>query len=67
MKKFIVIIEEHISQKFQVEAETLEEAMQTAEKKYHNGEFVVEPSTPTARLMGAHTDDFSEYSEWKEF
>ena len=67
MKKFIVIIEEHISQKFQVEAETLEEAMQTAEGKYHNGEFVVEPSPPTARLMEAHTDDFSEYSEWKEF
>lgn len=67
MKKINVVIEEHISQKFQVEAETLEEAMKIAEQKYHNGEFVVEPSTPTAKLMSAYTDDWSDCSEWKEF
>ena len=67
MKKINVIIEEHISQKFQVEAETIEEAMKIAEQKYHNGEFVVEPSAPTAKLMSAHTDDWFECSEWKEF
>ena len=40
--KITVTIEEHISQAFEVEADTLEEAMQIAEDKYRSGEFVLE-------------------------
>lgn len=38
--KITVTIEEHISQPFEVETDTLEEAMQIAEDKYRSGEFV---------------------------
>ena len=63
--KITVTIEEHISQAFEVEADTLEEAMQIAEDKYHNGEFVLENPCVTSRLMMAENN--YEYSEWSEF
>ena len=66
-RKFKITIEEHISQEFIVEAEDIEEAMEIAEQKYHEGEFVVEPGLPTARLMQAESEDGAECTEWEEF
>ena len=63
--KTTVTIEEHISQAFEVEADTLEEAMQIAEDKYRSGEFVVENANVTARLMIAENN--YEATEWEEF
>lgn len=63
--KIKVTIEEHISQAFEVEANTLEEAMQIAEDKYRSGEFVVENANVTARLMMAENN--YEATEWEEF
>lgn len=64
--KITVTIEEHISQAFEVEANTLEEAMQIAEQKYYNGEFVVDSfNAPNAKLMMA--DDGQYQTEWEEF
>ena len=63
--KITVTIEEHISQAFEVEADTLEEAMQIAEDKYRNGEFVLENPCVTARLMMAENN--YEATEWEEF
>lgn len=64
--KTIVIIEEHISQAFEVEADTLEEAMEIAEQKYNDGEFVVDAfNAQTAKLMMAEND--YEATEWEEF
>ena len=63
--KITVTIEEHISQAFEVEANTLEEAMQIAEDKYRSGEFVVENANVTARLMMAENN--YEATEWEEF
>ena len=34
MKKFKIIIEEHVSEEFEVEAENMEEAFNIPEKKY---------------------------------
>lgn len=67
MGKFTIIIEEHISKAFEVEADDIGEAMEIAEEKYKNGEFVVEPSTPTARLMMAEDNENNECTEWSEF
>lgn len=67
MKKFKITIEEHISGVFEVEAEDIGEAMEIAEAKYKAGEFVVESTTPTARLMQAESEDGAEYTEWEEF
>lgn len=63
--KITVTIEEHISQTFEVETDTLEEAMQIAEDKYRSGEFVVENANVTARLMMAENN--YEATEWEEF
>ena len=60
-----VTIEEHISQAFEVEADTLEEAMQIAEDKYRSGEFVLDNANVTARLMMAENN--YEATEWEEF
>ena len=63
--KITVNIEEHISQDFEVEADTLEEAMEIAEDKYRSGEFVLENPCVTAKLMMA--DDGNKQTEWEEF
>lgn len=66
-KKFIVDIEEAVVSSFEVEAETMEEAMEIAEEKYWSGEFVVCPGDVAARQMRASNEDFSEQTEWTEF
>ena len=63
--KFTVIIEEHIGQAFEVEADDIGEAMQIAEDKYRSGEFVLDKSCVTSRFMMAENN--YEATEWKEF
>lgn len=63
--KITVTIEEHISQDFEVEADSLEEAMEIADDKYHSGEFVLDNANVTAKLMMAENDD--EIIPWEEF
>ena len=63
--KITVTIEEHISQPFEVEADTFEEAMEIAEDKYRSGEFVLDNANVTTRLMMAEND--YELTEWEEF
>lgn len=67
-QKFIIDIEEMIVQSFEVEAESMEEAMEIAEEKYWKGEFVLEADADVAaRQMRASTEDFMEQTEWTEF
>ena len=66
-KKFIIDIEEAVVSSFEIEAETMEEAMEIAEEKYWSGEFVVAPGDVAARQMRASNEDFSEQTEWTEF
>lgn len=64
---FTVTIEEHISQDFHINADSVEEAMQKAEDAYNAGDLVVEPAPPTARLMQARNATTGEETEWTEF
>ena len=66
MRKIKVVIEEHISQAFEVEAADLDEAMEIAEKLYLDGVFVVNTSNePTAKFMCAEDDE--ELTDWVQF
>ena len=65
--KFKITIEEHVSQTFEVEATDIGEAMEIAEEKYNNGEFVLEPGELTAKLMMAEDEFGTECTEWEEF
>lgn len=67
MKKFKVTITEEVCETFDVEAETIEEAIEIAQDKYYNGEFVLEPGLLTARLMKAESEDGAECTGWEEF
>ena len=67
-QKFIVDIEEMIVKSFEVEAESMEEAMKIAEEKYYNNEFVLDTGADVAAVqMRASTEDFEEQTEWIEF
>lgn len=63
--KIIVSIEETVVQDFVIEAESLGEAMEIAEKKYKAGEIVLEPGEPQFRQMSA--TDGKHYTDWTEF
>ena len=43
MKKYAIAIEETVVKEFEVYAGDSEEAMEIAEKKYKNGEFILDP------------------------
>lgn len=67
MKTFKVIIEEQVSQAFEVEATSIDEAMEIAQEKYNLGEFVLEPGELIAKLMMAQSQDGTECTEWEVF
>ena len=67
MKKFYILIEEHAVEKFEIEAEDMDEAFKIAEKKYYNGEIVLESGNVSHRLMSGETADGEESAEWVEF
>ena len=66
-EEFVIDIEEMVVSSFRVKAASMEEAMEIAEEKYWNGEFVVCPGDVAARQMRASNEDFSEQTEWTEF
>lgn len=55
-----------ISENFEIEAETAEEAMDIAEHKYNIGEFVLAPGNLVAKQM-AITEPNNAATEWTEF
>lgn len=57
MKKHIVTIEEHVAKDFAVYAESAEEALKIAEKKYKDCEFVLEPGEVQDRQMSIDGSD----------
>ncbi len=48
---FKITIEEHVTETFEVEANSIEEAMDITRNKYKNGEFVLENGNVTYRCM----------------
>lgn len=65
MPKYTITIEEMVSENFEVEAATADEAMEIAEQKYRDGEFVLEPGNLVCTQM-AITNPSEEATEWME-
>ena len=66
MKKFFVVIEETVLEKFEIEAESKEDAISKAIEKYDSCEFVLCPGDIEGRKIAIVNDD-SEIDEWIEF
>ena len=66
-KKFIITIEEMVTEDFEVLAETEEEAVEIATEKYNSGEFVLEPGKLVSKQMEIHNVTDGEYTDWFEF
>lgn len=67
MKIFKITIEESISQSFDIKAETIEEAMEIAERDYNDGYLVVDNGDLVAKQMMAEDEEENEVTEWIEF
>lgn len=63
-KKYNVIIEEIVSQNFEVEAESLEDALMIASNKYHTGIFVLEPGELESVTAMAEDEETKEETNW---
>lgn len=66
MKKYAIAIEETVVKEFEVYAGDSEEAMEIAEKKYKNGEFILDPGDIQFTQM-CISKPASEVTEWSEF
>lgn len=64
--KYVIAIEEMLSECFEVDATTAENAMQIAEEKYNNGKFVLEPGNLVCKQMAVMSPE-NETTEWVEF
>ncbi len=64
--RYIVSIEETISEDFEVYAETREDALEIAAKRYKNCEFVLDPGNLIYKQM-AITFPEEKASTWAEF
>ena len=61
--KFLVNIEEVVCETFEIEAESLEEALEVAREKYDSGEIVLEPGELISTRASAYDEEAGEWSE----
>ena len=66
-KKYVITIEEMISQDFEVVAKSDEEAERIAIEKYNNGEFVLCPGNLVSKQIQMHNISDDYWIDWVEF
>lgn len=64
--KFVITIEEMVSQDFEVEADDMWDALDIAEEKYNKCEFVLEPGNLVAKQIAA-SGPYPYVTKWAEF
>ena len=66
MGKFHIIIEETVSETFEIEARDIQEALNIAKKGYDNCDIVLSPGQLTEKRISAYDDDGNTV-DWHEF
>jgi hypothetical protein len=66
MKVFITI-EETVSNTFEIEENSMDEAVEVAKRKYKTGEFVLEPGNVINRKIHGIEENSEEGTGWIEF
>lgn len=61
MKKFCIIIEETISEEFEVEAENKDDAIKKAIENYHSGKFILSPGNLESKKISVDNDEWIEF------
>lgn len=64
--KYTITIEETVARDFEVEANNANEVYETAEQKYKDGEFVLDPGECQFRQIVIMAPN-DEATEWREF
>ena len=64
--KYTITIEETVAKDFEIEASSADEAYETAEQKYKDGEFVLDPGDCQFKQI-AITAPSDEATKWREF
>lgn len=67
IRKFVVTIEEKISEQFEVYADNIEEAMEIAKQKYNNSEFILAPGNLVCKQLQVCDTENNLNTEWNEF
>ena len=65
--KFIVNIEEVVSESFEVDAENKEEALEIVMRAYNIGEIALEPGELVEKRIAVYDETSKEWSEYEEF
>ncbi len=65
--KYKIIIEEMVSQEFQIEAKDIETALETAEENYRKGEWVLDPGNLICKQICAESHNGKDAVDWYEF
>ena len=65
--KYSILIEETVSETFEVEADSEEQAQKIAIDKFRNSEFVLDPGNVTQKKVCVLPEDDSKNTEWIEF
>lgn len=66
IRTYQITIEELISEDFEVQANSIQEALRIAEDKYNNGDFVLSPGELVCKQISAR-DEEGEAVDWYEF
>lgn len=66
MKTFRVIIEETISQAFNIKAETIEDAIEIARNDYRNGFLIVDNGNLVESNLMAEDEETNKKTDWEE-
>ena len=64
---YYVTIEKIISEKFKISADSIEEAMNTAEERYKEGTFVLSLGTLVTKQLRIEDESGVEATEWVHF